>query len=175
MKTSRTKFIKAQAIFFGIVSFIFLCNGQNIFNSRTVFSGIWKLNFEKSDFGKVSAENAAASSIEIIQDYESFEIKRNLHSGESSTEHLTFDGKKLISKLPPPRNITKTSYLEWSKDQMFLTVFQHYKIVGEEEATWELDRTEKYSLSPDGNTLYVEIVSVYPNRTEAVKAAYDKK
>ncbi len=145
---------------------------------KTDFSGAWQLNIAKSDFGKLP-QTGAPTLINISQRADAIELDRSFPGTADlpavvDKALLTFDGQQLKAVLAP-RNDQKTSYLKWSDDGQAITVFQNYKVTEAGKTPWEYNRTEKYALSDDGKTLTIERVTVFPDRTETIKAVYDKQ
>jgi hypothetical protein len=163
--------IKNNAMMLSII-LLFMVGKTMAQSAKTDLTGAWKINMAKSDLGKTPVATAAPTTMDITQSDESIEFKRSF-PGMTATETFPFDGQAVESTIPP-RNDHKTSSVKWSDDKNTIIVSQKYKVAKEGKDPWEWSRTEKYYLSDNGKTLILERVSVLPDRTETVKAVYDK-
>lgn len=136
------------------------------------FTGEWKLNEEKSEFGDFGSR-FAAKTIKVEQKAESITISKTAASfnggDNTTTETLTFDGKE--SETTVFGNAKKKSVAKWSDDGQTMTVT--YSIAMERNGqAMEFKGTETWSLK-DG-MLSLVTVSSSPRGENTTKAMYAK-
>jgi len=136
------------------------------------FSGIWTINLDKSDFGKLDANLNSAKLIVIDQKSKSLILTRTFGNNAPSIEYYNFDGTSVDTTMGEYK---KTSFLKWADDEMQFTISSLYNVTQQNRDPWKYTRTETYSLSEGDKILTVDRVSVLPDRKETIKVVYDKK
>ena len=139
--------------------------------AQTNYTGTWQLNKEKSNFGNIAPETAAASRIAISQTKETFNLERTLGIGNIRKETYTLDGKPFQSNVDA--NTQKTSSIKWDGNTKAFIITSNYKVTSPNQ--YEYNRTENWKVSADQKTLTVERTTVLPDRTETTNAVYDKQ
>ncbi|MCC7400515.1 MAG: hypothetical protein IT214_03430 [Chitinophagaceae bacterium] len=152
-----------------LLSFTFLA-------AKTNFSGNWKLNEGKSDFGQRGAR-FATKELKVDQKDNSISITKTTPSfqgGEDMTtsETYTFDGKEVEGK--GFGNSTKKSSLKWAGDEQSFTISSTTSMERNGESM-EFHSTESWSLGDGGKTLTVTTTSTSPRGENTTKAVYDKQ
>ena len=164
----KNKLIKS-AIYISIVIFVFAAtisaNAQQI-----NFSGQWKLNTSKSEFGKVPPY-AAVKQFDIQQQNNVISIKR-VTIDEKDKEYITSERDDINSK---PESFlmadhrTKTNTLSWSEDGKMLTTVSTYSAPDDPtDITSKISQT--WSISSAG-----EFVVTLTTKSYTIKAVYDKQ
>jgi hypothetical protein len=134
---------------------------------KSDFSGVWKLNKEKSDFGN-SSPNSAPVQIIIKQTKEEISIERKqfFANGDSTqyVEKLNFKGEPVETKIKD--DLTKTVRLKWSEDKTALM----------EEAKYSnnMDTKGKWSLSKDGKELILDRQFAVGEQSDHTSYVYNK-
>jgi len=134
------------------------------------FSGSWRLDTGKSQFGNV-ASRAAIQHYKIAQSekYISLEwITLDENNKETvSTQKLPLDNTNASALLPSKR--TRSATASFSKDGKELTLTKSYSKIEKAE---EVDYTivEKWQLAGEGKELVIELTSP----AYVIKAVYDK-
>lgn len=142
------------------------------FPVKVSFNGSWTLDAAKSDFGGLPKERAAAVLIKLIQNKESVSFERSFQNVPViSKETLTLDGKEFEVKKD---EYTALRTLAISEDKKSFTVTSKYHATPEGQEPWDYTRTELYGLTDDGKSMLVTRVMVTPDKTETVKAFYNK-
>jgi hypothetical protein len=170
MTSSIVNVVSKKSIFV-LVSLFFACHPLTIIAQRSDFSGSWKLDTAKSEFGNVPM-NSAVKQFEIEQTTDSISIKRitiNDNNEESTTfEKLSIDGKPGAHVLN--NNRTKTSSITWTSDGQSMTTVSAYSLPDKPgEIEYQLSQTWK--LAEGGKELIISLTS--PGYT--IKAVYDKE
>lgn len=143
--------------------------------AKTNFSGDWKLNEGKSDFGQRGAR-FATKELKVDQKDDAITITRTTPSfqgGEdmTNTETYTFDGKEVEGK--GFGNSVRKSSLKWSGDESF-TISSTTSMERNGESM-EFHSSESWSLGDGGKTLTVTTTSTTPRGENTTKAVYDKQ
>ena len=111
------------------------------------FSGTWKLNVAKSEFGQFPRPESRTDVITHKEPSLSNNVTAETAQGKQQyTVSYTTDGKEAVNKIGP-REIKST--LKWVGSNLVISskfVFNEMDVTG--EATW--------SLSPDGKTLTID-------------------
>lgn len=144
--------------------------------ARTDFSGQWKLNESKSEFGDFGAR-LAAKSIKVEQKDDAITIAKTStnRQGEDVTrsETLTFDGKE-VESTGGFGNSKRKSTAKWSDDGKTLVI--NYTLTFERNGeTNEIKGTETWTVSDDGKTLSLKTDSSSPQGEFSTTAVYDKQ
>lgn len=152
-----------------LLSFTFLA-------TKTNFSGDWKLNEGKSDFGQRGAR-FATKELKVDQKDNAITISRTTPSfqgGEdvTSSETLPFDGKEVEGK--GFGNSTKKSSLKWSGDEQTFTISSN-TTMDRNGQSMTISGSETWSLSQDGKALTVTATRTTQQGEMTTKAVYDKQ
>jgi len=130
----------------GIMFLIALAVGSVAAQQKPDFSGTWKLNVAKSDFGVLGGPTSRTDVITHKDPSISNNVTAEGAQGKQEyTVNYTTDGKEAVNKIGP-REIKST--LKWAGSSLVISskfVFNDADVNG--EATW--------SLSADGKTLTV--------------------
>lgn len=142
---------------------------------RSNFSGQWKLNESKSNFGDFGAR-LAAKAIKVEQKDDAVTISKTStnRQGEevTRTETLTFDGKE-VESTGGFGNSKRKSTAKWSDDK---TLVINYTLTFERDGqTNEIKGTETWTVSDDGKTLSLKTDSSSPQGEFSTTAVYDKQ
>ena len=143
---------------------------------HTDFSGQWKLNESKSDFGQFGPR-FAAKSIQIQQTADSVTFVKNVttFNGDdvTRTETLSFDGKETESAMGFG-NSKKKSTAKWSDDgkTLFVSYTLYLDFNGQ---TNEVPGTETWTKSEDGKSISLKTESSGPQGEFSTTAVYDKE
>ena len=134
------------------------------------FTGNWKLNTEKSGFGKIPLRAAPKSYAIVQKDNElslSWVTEGSDGKDATSTQRLELNGKPASMLLSSDR--TRVMIAGLSEDRKTLQLNKSYSKVGKpEEPDYELK--EVWSLSADGKQLSIALTS--PGYT--IKTVYDR-
>jgi hypothetical protein len=117
------------------------------------FSGIWKVDTLKSNYGGYGPA-AAAVTLKIVQAKDTISIERTIHPGRgvarSFTDKLPLDGKAITNT----KGTTKSSVsIKWSGQTLVET--SSYR---DDKFNKTYQATETWTLSPDGKTLTIDRV-----------------
>lgn len=114
--------------------------------AATNFSGSWKLNTSKSDFGPMPPPDSATMKVDH-QDPKLTVVNKQSRDGNEfeSTSNYTTDGKECTNEF---RGNPRKSVLKWEGDVL---VIESKGKFGDNEFT----STEKWALSADGKTLTI--------------------
>lgn len=170
MKTSFVKKISALLIVpVALLSFTFLADKAN-------FSGDWKLNEGKSDFGQRGAR-FATKEIKVDQKADAVTISRTtpgFNGGEdvTNTETLTFDGKEVQGT--GFGNSVRKSSLKWAGDDQTFSIATN-TTMDRNGQTMTFAATETWSLGDGGKSLTVTTVRTTQQGDVTTKAVYDKQ
>jgi len=135
------------------------------------YSGKWKLISDRSDLGQLPEKVAAASFVEVIIIKDTISVKRSFLTDGAFEETLRFEGQEKES-FSPDGNTLRKSKVNWSKDKKAIVFDWYYEVGGNE---WHYTRTETWNLSEDGKILTVDRITVMPEKTDKVKAVYQKQ
>lgn len=152
-----------------LLSFTFLAGKAN-------FSGDWKLNEGKSDFGQRGAR-FATKELKVEQKDDAISISRTTPSFQggddvTNTETLTFDGKEVEGK--GFGNSTRKSSLKWADDGQSFTITTNTTMERNGE-TRTFSGTEAWTLGDEGKSLTVTSVRTTQQGEMTTKAVYDKQ
>jgi hypothetical protein len=140
------------------------------------FSGKWKLNEGKSNFGEFGAR-FAPKAITVEQKADAITIAKEVttFNGEdvTRTETLTFDGK-VTESAGGFGNSKRKSTAKWSADGKALTISYtlSFEMNGE---TNEITGKETWTKSDDGKTFSLKTDSSSPQGEISTTAVYDKQ
>lgn len=139
---------------------------------QTNFSGVWKLNTSKSEFGGTPSM-AAVQSYVIDQNAKDISLKwttvDNNNQETTSSQKLALDGSEVSAYLEQSQR-TRTSTIQFSKDGKTILFNKSYSKAGEpKEIDYSL--TENWALQNEGKELVINLKS--PGYT--IKAVYDKQ
>lgn len=110
------------------------------------FSGSWKMDASKSDFGPMPAPDKLEQTIKHVDPNLSFTTVSNGANGENKTDTVyTTDGKESVNKV---RNMEVKSVAAWDGDK--LVVKSKREVQG-----MEISLVETWSLSSDGKVLTI--------------------
>lgn len=137
---------------------------------KTDFSGLWKLNIEKSEFGDVPA-NAAAIEYNVEMKQNEISLRWNTidNKGEiaKSNQKILLNEAEVSTVLPSER--TRTISAKLTSDGKMLVLKKSYSKPGIAEETDYVLR-ESWSLNNGGKELMIELISP----KYRIKAVYDK-
>lgn len=137
--------------------FVYVIANSFIFN-KSSFSGSWKLNSEKTDFG-ILGTRSAYNQLKILQNEKEISIERISSEKTSNGTTIQYNEKipingeevKTIRKFDGK---IKKSILEWNSNETF-TVKSDYYLPSDTttlDATW----IENWHLSADGKTIEID-------------------
>jgi hypothetical protein len=169
MKTEKIKLRRSTKLISFVAVSIVVC--EIMITPNNSFSGKWLINITKSEFGTLTPEAGAAKEIKIDQKKDAIEFER-IFGSSTSKETLSNDGKQVEQDMP--NDTKKISSLKWSDNSKQFIVTSIYKVANNGNP-WEYTRTETYTLSTDGKTLTLDRVTVIPDRTDVVKAVYERQ
>jgi hypothetical protein len=138
----------------GVFALILLVVFSNSAKSQKVnFSGIWKVDTLKSNYGGFGPA-AAAVTLKIVQTKDTISIERAIHPGRgatrSFTDKLPLDGKTMTNT----NGTTKSSVsIKWSGKALVETSGYH-----DDKFNKTYQATETWTLSPDSKTLTIDRV-----------------
>jgi len=132
------------------------------------YSGIWKIDTERSDFGELEKDRGAPQSMVVNLMGDSISVVRSFGDKAPYVDVLTF-GAVHKEEVTPDGNTLRKTKVKWSKDKSVLIFDWDYE-VGDNE--WRYTRTETWSLSSDGKELIVFRVTTLPGKTDKVNAVY---
>lgn len=170
MNTSFSKkligFITIAAL---LMSFTFLADRAN-------FSGDWKLNEGKSDFGQRGAR-FATKELKVDEKTDAISISRTTPSFQggddvTNTETLTFDGKEVEGT--GFGNSTRKSSLKWADDDQTFTISTN-TTMDRNGQTFSFSAKETWSLGDGGKTLTLTTTRTTQQGDVTTKAVYDKQ
>lgn len=147
--------------------------------AQTDFSGKWELNESKSKFGEGGGPGGpmGARFMTVTQNEKTLTAEQKMTGRDGEEFNVTvrynLDGTVSENKFMMDR--IRKSVLTWSADKKVITISSSVNFERDGE-TREIKTTEKWSLSDDKNTLFIE--SVRPSRdggSRTVTLAYDKK
>ncbi|HVT86092.1 MAG TPA: hypothetical protein VHD35_12885 [Chitinophagaceae bacterium] len=152
-----------------LLSFTFLADKAN-------FSGDWKLNEGKSDFGQRGAR-FATKELKVEQKDDAITISRTTPSFQggddvTSTETLTFDGKEVTGT--GFGNSTRKSSLKWADDGKSFTITSN-TTMDRNGQTFSFSATETWTLEDGGKSLTVTTTRTTQQGDVTTKAVYDKQ
>lgn len=133
---------------------------------KTDFSGTWKLNVAKSDFGVLPGPTSRTDVITHKDPSLSDSVTAESAQGKQEyTANYTTDGKEVVNKIGP-REVKST--VKWAGSNLVLSskfVYNDMDVTG--EATW--------ALSPDGKTLTINAHFNSPMGEADQKFVYEKQ
>lgn len=132
------------------------------------YSGSWKLNVDKSNFGEVPIKDAAANKIVITAAGDSIRLERTFMNN-TSKDVLPIDGAEIERKLES--NNSKAINIKCEKNKLIITTVVHVFNNGN---PYKYNRTETYTLQDNKTSLSVDRIANFPDRTEIIKAFYNK-
>ena len=139
------------------------------------FSGTWRINIEKSQFGE-APHYTANKEIIVKQFPDHIEVQKigEGHTGGDTIvkEKATFEGH--LTKITTADNGVKSIRAEWTQDNQSLNYYTSCTVANSEAEYYH--QSEKFSLSPDGKTLTeMKQVEVNDGSKYQITAVYDKK
>lgn len=140
------------------------------------FSGDWKINPPKSDFGKFG-ERSTPIEIKINQTKDSIIIERISRSSKgeihSYVERLAINGNPV--KILIGNSRSKTTAVKWVEDKQAMTEIANYQddMAPEQYATSK--GTETWSMSGDGKTLTIKRLDEFRDGNVPSTGLYDKQ
>lgn len=121
------------------ITLLFVMSVSTVTAQKVNFSGYWKLNKEKSDFGKISP-NSAPVRATVKQESKQIivEWSQVYGTGDSTvyTEKLNLDGTPSEARIIDGK--VKTSLVKWSEDGMKLMVTSRYSSGMTGQVVWSL-------------------------------------
>lgn len=155
------------AVVFLVTALAFTTKAQ-----QTNFSGTWKLNTSKSEFGNTPSM-AAVQSYVVEQNAKDISLKWTTlgnNGGEvTSSQKVPLDGSSVSAYLQQPQR-TRISTIQFSKDGKTILFNKSYS-KPDEPSEIDYTLTEKWALQNDGKELVIDLKS--PAYT--IKAVYDKQ
>ena len=138
-----------------IFSFIFFLavSPFSLIAQKADFSGIWKLDKDRTDFGKVFPAYTTPYVMKVDQQRDSLMIERNSKDGQGElhnyVEKLPFDGHVIENMI---KSTKKRAMIQWSIENQSLTETATYK---DYSAGMEYKATEIWTLTDEGKTLMI--------------------
>ncbi|HNY39828.1 MAG TPA: hypothetical protein PKJ41_05520 [Bryobacteraceae bacterium] len=134
------------------------------------FTGTWKLDPSKSDFGQMTPPDK----MERVIDHKDPAIKiktiQSTPKGDRTTEtEYTLDGKE--QKQENPRGVVLYTP-KWEGDVVMIDSKRNVTVAGQQV---EITGFERWSLSGDGKTMTVESKMVLPSGEVSMKAVFTKQ
>lgn len=159
-------FVAVSTVLF---SFTFMADKAN-------FSGDWKLNEGKSDFGQRGAR-FATKELKVDQKADAISISRTTPSFQggddvTNTETLTFDGKEVEGK--GFNNSVRKSSLKWADDGQSFTITNNTTMERNGESM-TFTATETWTLGDAGKTLTLTTTRTTQQGEMTTKAVYEKQ
>ena len=165
MKLLNQKLVIITAI---SILFIILCNSAN---AQTEFSGTWKMDIQKSEFGGLTSA-MMYKEIKILQNKDSlitFGMRINEDDFPTTAVSYPFNGN--IVKFKLPGNRTMTSTIGWSDDGNVLNRNSSYAFAD----SGGYESKETWVLSEDKKELTITRTFKGGNNDATVKAVYEKQ
>ncbi len=162
-----------------LTGLVFLCLISAGLAAQADFSGIWELNESKSKFGEGGGTGGpmGARSLTVTQDAKILTSNQKMAGRDGEEYNLTstysLDGS--VSENTVMNDRLRKSVLTWSADKKSITINSTMNFERDGE-TREIKTTEKWTLSDDNKTLFIE--STRPSRdggNRTLTLAYDKK
>lgn len=133
------------------------------------FSGRWELSPAKSNFGDMAAGAPTKSTMVIVQSPGAVKVDQSMTTPQgdmkSATEY-TLDGKQSTSSAPDGSPMTHTARM----DGETLEIATKIAMQGA-----DIVRLGRWTLSPDRNTLTIDLNLTTPMGATKMKLVYDKK
>jgi hypothetical protein len=139
----------------------------------TNFTGDWKVNLEKSDFGSWPKTHAA-SQFKMIQGQNVITIERIINFKDSttkSTEKLIVDGSPTVTKFP---DRTKEANIKWSPEKTSLIEIAVQKFTNVDGTKGQYQSVEIFNLSKDKRELLYERRVISEKVNFIIRAIYSK-
>ena len=158
-----------------VITILLLGTSLTARSQRVDFSGTWKLNGEKTDFGKLS-ENSTPIQMTMEQINDSIIIERFSKNRQGEThsylEKLPFDGKDVEIMINATKKISSA---QWSTDgQTFKEVAKYFNSSAPIEFG-EYRANEIWTLSDEGKTLTIMRVDQMKSGNYPKKMVYNKQ
>jgi len=154
----------------GLICIMLLVCQFKLIAQNSNFTGKWKVMIDSSDFGGLPQKTAAPSMIEVKLTGDSVAVSRTFGEEGAMGETLQFAASQK-EVLSPDGNTLRKSKVSWSKDKKYIIFDWLYEVGGNE---WHYTRTETWNLSADGKTLTIDRITILPEKTDKVKAVYQK-
>jgi len=139
-------------------------------SAKPNFSGDWKLNVGKSDFGPAPAPDKSTRKIEHNDPSIKWTQVQSGAQGETKSEiSYTTDGKETINK--SPRGDSKGS-AKWEGDTLIIDSKRELQLQGQ---AIEITQHEVWTLSADGKTLTVNNKLGTPQGDFELKSVFEKQ
>lgn len=147
-----------------IVSLIF---SAQVF-AQANFSGTWKLNESKSQFGG-QPTGSVFSGLKVTQTDRSLTITGSRDNGTSTTALYPMDGSNMTMPLDNGRKMAAN--LKWTADKTGLTRYSAYYSQGDQP---DYSSTEEWRLTDGGKALILTRTFNRNGNAVTIKAVYDK-
>lgn len=137
-----------------------------ILAAKPNFSGEWKLNISKSDFGQLPAPEKMLRSVKHADPNLEIKTQQSGPQGEVSSElKYTTDGKETTNTT---RGGEVKGTCKWDGDVL---VVESKRTI----QNMEINQTDRWSLSADGKSMLVEATFKTPQGDLNLKIAFDKQ
>jgi hypothetical protein len=140
-----------KSFYLSVFTLIFLlvfCSSGKL--QKVNFSGIWRIDSLKSNFGRFVVPVA----IKIVQATDSINIERTMHTGRGDTRYVTdklpLDGKPMMKTIGTANSSVS---MKWSGQALVEMARFH-----DDKTNSTYQATETWSLSPDSKTLTIDRV-----------------
>jgi hypothetical protein len=160
------------------VILLFIAGNVQAQSSKPNFTGSWKINLEKSDFGTVPTFTMHAQMI-LQQQPDSIAVKASGTGNDgkpySGNAKYALNGTATVRELPDNKKLI--GLMKWSDNGTGIIKDQKYISSDKPEEPYR-EIKESWALSSDGNTLtiqqHVEIAE-HPDFSYSIKAVFDKQ
>jgi hypothetical protein len=132
--------------------------------AATNFSGEWKLNLAKSDYGPAPAPEFMTRTIKHDDPVLQMSTHQKGANGEATTQlKYTTDGKPVENTTPPSKGSAK-----WDGDKLVIDSVRDFQGA-------DLKFHEVWTLSPDGKTLTINNHATVPQGEFDIVLVFDKQ
>lgn len=140
--------------------------GLALAQDKPNFSGEWKMNAEKSDYGTVPKPEKMTRKIEHVEPNLRIVSTQSGPRGETSAElKLTIDGKERVNKLG---NVEVKTTIGWDGTVLCIDSKRPFQ-------TGELVTQERWTLAGDGKTLTIRTHIAAPRGATDITLVLDKQ
>ncbi|MGH9664651.1 MAG: hypothetical protein ACRD9L_09535 [Bryobacteraceae bacterium] len=130
------------------------------------FSGEWKMNAAKSDYGRMPAPNTFERKVTHRDPLLKIVSTQSGARGTSTAElNLTTDGQNCVNKV---HDIEVTSVAHWEGDNLLISSTENFHGA-------DIHQIEKWTLSQDGKTLTIGTRVSAPQGQYNILAVFDKQ
>jgi len=155
-----------SAILAAIASIAFLADLSSQAFAKPNFSGDWKMDPAKSNYGRMPAPESLERKITHNDPELKIVSTQSGPRGSFTTDlNFTTDGKECVNKI---RNIDVKSTAHWNGDALLINSTENYNGA-------EVRQDEKWTLSADGKTLTIGTQVSTPRGQYEVITVFDKQ